>query len=147
MDQTRESSRHRSLMVGIGLVLTGLFVVALLGQNAWSHQAELTRSFEQCMDRAPFKTSLHVPQPEIVLSAEELQYHFDEFDRIFKATGLPAIWNGKSLVPWTVFHKDSIKFAQQCHEQLGIELPQKQLKGTYAKPVWNPNSTIWRPSR
>jgi len=47
-------------------------------------------------------------------------------------------------VPWKEFHKNSIEFASQCHGQLGIDQPQRQLKGTYAKPVWDPNSSIWR---
>ena len=67
-----------------------------------------------------------------------------EFDQMLKETGLPPIWNGKTLVPWKDYHKNSIEFASQCHSQLGINQPQQQLKGTYAKPVWDPNSSIWR---
>ena len=96
------------------------------------------------MESAPFKQSLKVPRPEAVLTDEQLQNHFDAFDQMLKETGLPPIWNGKTLVPWKEFHKNSIEFASQCHGQLGIDQPQQQLKGTYAKPVWDPNSPIWR---
>ena len=95
------------------------------------------------MEQAPFRTIFETPNPENVLSVEELENYFDEFDSIFNNTGLPPIWNGKMLVPWTDFHKDSIQIAKQCHEKLGIDNPQKQLKGTYAKPVWDPHSSIW----
>ena len=96
------------------------------------------------MESAPFKTSLRVPKPEAVLTDEQLHNHFDEFDQMLKETGLPPIWNGKTLVAWKEFHKKSIEFASQCHGQLGIDQPQQQLKGTYAKPIWDPNSPIWR---
>ena len=96
------------------------------------------------MASAPFKQSLRVPAPEVVLTDEQLQNHFEAFDQLLKETGLPPIWNGKNLVPWKEFHKNSIEFANECHGQLGIDQPQRQLKGTYAKPVWDPNSPIWR---
>jgi len=89
--------------------------------------------------------SLEMPRPESVLSAKELQYHLNEFDQIVIRTGLPPIWNGKALVPWKDFHQDSIELARQCHAQLEIDHPQQQLKGTYAKPVWDPDSHIWAP--
>ena len=56
---------------------------------------------------------------------------------------LPPIWNGSTLVPWTQFHRESIDVARACHDALGIEHPQQQLKGTYAKPAWDPHSAIW----
>ena len=99
------------------------------------------------MEQAPFRTVFETPRPEKVLSVEELENYFDEFDSIFNSTGLPPVWNGKMLVPWKDFHKDSIQIAKQCQEELGISNPQKQLKGTYAKPVWDPNSTVWSPSK
>ena len=68
---------------------------------------------------------------------------FDEFDQIFNETGLPPVWNGKSLVPWKLYHKDSIEYARKCHIELGIDQPQKQLRGTYSKPVWDPQSNVW----
>ena len=98
------------------------------------------------MDKAPFRNVFEIPRPEQVLSIKDLERHFDEFDNIFKTTGLPPVWNGRILVPWKEFHKESINVAKQCHEQLGIERPQKQLKGTYSKPVWDPNSKVWRAS-
>ena len=143
MNQTREPYGHLFLILGIIFALTLLLFSAFVGQKAWSHQAELTRNFEACMERAPFKKVLDTPKPGTILSVEELQDHFDKFDRLFKETGLPPIWNGETLVPWKDFHRGSIKIAKQCHVELGITQPQKQLKGTYAKPVWDPNSKIW----
>ena len=144
MDNTREPVGHLSSIIGICLLLIGLVVFGVVQQKAWSHQAELTRSFEACMESAPFKTSLTVQRPEAVLTDEQLQNHFDAFDQMLKETGLPPIWNGKTLVPWKDYHKNSIEFASQFHGQLGIDQPQRQQKGTYSKPVWDPNSPIWR---
>ena len=143
MNQSRENYNHLPMILGVLLGLILLLICGFLGQQAWSNQAELTKSFETCMEQAPFKTIFETPRPEKVLSVEELENYFDEFDSIFNSTGLPPVWNGKKLVPWTEFHKDSIQIAKQCHKELGISNPQKQLKGTYAKPVWDPNSAIW----
>ena len=144
MDETKELDGHLSVVVGIGLLLIGLCVFGVVEQKAWSHQADLTRRFEACMESAPFKKSLKVSRPEAVLTVEQLQKHFDDFDQMLKETGLPPIWDGTSLVPWKEYHKNSIAFARQCHGQLGIDQPQRQLKGSYAKPVWDPNSPIWQ---
>ena len=143
MNQSRENYNHLPMILGVLLGLILLLICCFLGQQAWSKQAELTKSFETCMEQAPFRTIFETPRPEKVLSVEELENYFDEFDSIFNSTGLPPVWNGKKLVPWTEFHKDSIQIAKQCHKELGISNPQKQLKGTYAKPVWDPNSPIW----
>ena len=131
------------MILGVLLGLSLLLTCASFGQKAWSQQVELTRSFESCMEHAPFKSVFETPRPEKVLSVEDLENYFDEFDRIFKSTGLPPVWTGETLVPWKEFHKDSIKIAKQCHEQLGITKPQKQLRGTYSKPVWDPSSSVW----
>ena len=144
MEKTREPFGHLSTIVGFVLLLIGLVVFGIVEQKAWGHQAELTKSFEACMESAPFKKSLRVPRPEAVLTANQLQNHFDAFDQMLKETGLPPIWDGKTLIPWKEYHKYSIEFARQCHGQLGINQPQRQLKGTYSKPVWDPNSPIWR---
>ena len=144
MENTKEPVGHLSAIIGICLLLIGLVVFVVVQQKAWGHQAELTQSFEACMESAPFKQSLRVPRPEAVLTDEQLRNHFDAFDQMLKGTGLPPIWNGKNLVAWKEFHKNSIEFAVQCHGQLGIDQPQQQLKGTYAKPAWDPNSPIWR---
>lgn len=144
MDRTKEPVGHLSSIIGIGLLLVGLVVFGVVEQKAWSHQTELTKNFEACMESAPFKKSLRVPRPEAVLTAEQLQNHFDAFDQMLKETGLPPIWDGKALVPWKDYHKNSIEFARDCHLQLGIDQPQQQLKGTYSKPVWDPNSQIWQ---
>ena len=144
MDNTREPVGHLSSIIGIGLLLIGLVVFGVVQQKVWSHQAVLTQRLEACMERALFKQSVRVPRPEAVLTDKQLQNHFDTFDQMLKETGLPPIWNGKNLVTWKEYHKNSIEFARQCHGQLGIDQPQRQLKGTYAKPVWDPNSHIWR---
>ena len=143
MNQNKQPYGHLIWMVGVILALILILVSGFIGQKAWGHQAELTKNFESCMERAPFKTILNTPKPEKVLSVEKLQNYFDEFDRIYNETGLPPIWNGETLVPWKIYHRDSIKIAKQCHTELGIAQPQKQLKGTYSKPVWDPNSKIW----
>ena len=144
MEKTREPLGHLSSIIGIGLLLIGLVVFGVVEQKAWSHQAELTKNFEACMNSAPFKKSLRVPRPEAVLTAKQLQNHFDAFDQMLKETGLPPIWDGKTLIPWKEYHKNSIEFASQYHGQLGINQPQRQLKATYSKPIWDPNSPIWR---
>ena len=144
MDNTREPVSHLSAIIGIGLLLLGILVFGVVEKKALSHQAKLTSSFEACMESTPLKQSLSVPRPEAVLTDEQLQNHFDVFDQMLKDRGLPPIWNGKTLVSWKDYHKNSIEFARQCHDQLGIDQPQRQLKGTYAKPVWDPKSPIWR---
>ena len=73
----------------------------------------------------------------------DLEEYFDEFDTIYRDTGLPPIWDGIKLVPWKVYHRQSIVTAKDCHEKLGINHPQKQLRGTYAKSVCDPSSKIW----
>ena len=98
------------------------------------------------MDQAPFRNVFDIPKPEKVLSVRQLESHFIEFDNIFQKTSLPPIWNGEKLVPWKEFHKESIKIAKQCHDELGIKRPQKQLHGTYSKAAWDPNSEIWNNS-
>ena len=143
MNRSREIYNHLPIILAILLGLTLLLICALLGQQAWSQQIVLTKSFESCMEQAPFRAIFETPRPEKILSVEDLENYFDEFDSMFKSTGLPPVWNGETLVPWTDFHKDSIKIAKQCHEELGIENPQKQLQGTYSKPAWDPNSKIW----
>ena len=144
MDNSKEPVGHLSEIIGIVLLLIGLVVFGVVEQKAWSHKTELTSSFEACMENAPFKKFLKVPRPEAVLTDEQLQNHFYAFDQMLKETGLPPIWDGKALLPWKEYHKNSIEFARQCHGQLGINQPQRQLKGTYSKPVWDPNSPIWR---
>ena len=142
MDPTGSPARRLGLIVGI-LIAVGLLISAAIGLNASHQREQLTRRFEACMETAPFKTSVPPPRPEAVLSAAELQQQLDSFDRIQAETGLPPIWNGSTLVPWTQFHRKSIDVARACHAALGIEHPQRQLKGTYAKPAWDPHSAIW----
>ena len=93
-------------------------------------------SYKFNMEAAPFKHPLGDAKAEAAVTPELLPTYFEEFDQIFRDTGLPPIWNGNTLVPWTVFHQESILVAKQCHEQLGIVRPQNELKGPYAKPVW-----------
>ncbi len=125
------------------IIATVVLSVLVLGGRWWSSQGKLTAQFEECMEQAPFKQSFGKIRPENVLSPDNLQEHFNEFDQIFQATGLPPIWNGEQLVPWKTYHRESILIAKNCHTKLGITQPQKQLRGTYGKPVWDPNSTIW----
>ena len=143
MNSDREVNKHLPMVLGFSLGLILLLMCVLIGQKAWSQQDTLTKNFESCMEKAPFRKVFDTPRPEKVLSVEALENYFDEFDSIFESTGLPPIWNGEKLVPWKDFHKDTIKIAKQCHEELKIINPQKQLKGTYSKPAWDPNSTVW----
>jgi len=69
------------------LALVGVF----LGQRAWSHQTTLTKSFEACMEAAPFKQALNTAKTEASVTPEELPKHFEKFDQIFRETGLPPI--------------------------------------------------------
>ena len=131
-------------MVATFLALVLALVGVFLGQRAWSYQTTLTKNFEACMEAAPFRHALKPAKTEAALTPEELPRHFEEFDQIFRDTGLPPVWNGETLVPWTIFHKESILVAKQCHESLEIQQPQKELRGTYSKPVWDPNSEIWQ---
>ena len=139
------TSRQQSpLVLAAGLALIVLLLAGAAGQQAWNRQTQLTARFEQCMEQAPFKQSLTSAQPEHQLQPEDLQRHFDQFNRMFETTGLPPIWDGHQLVAWTTFHRDSIQVAKACHQALNIERPQQQLRGSYAKPVWDPDSAIWR---
>ena len=80
MDNTKEPAGHLSVIIAIGLLLIGLVVFGVVQQKAWSHQAELTQSFEACMESAPFKHAQKVPRPVAVLTDEQLQAHIDAFD-------------------------------------------------------------------
>ena len=144
MDQSNPSKRHAPIVVLAALVLSAVLIGACFGQRVWSHQTTLTQRFEACMEAAPFKSSLNEASSEAVVSPEDLPRHFEEFDQIFRETGLPPVWDGKKLVPWTIFHQESILVAEQCHRKLDIQQPQKELRGTFAKPVWDPNSKIWQ---
>ena len=144
MEQPKPSARHLPVMAAAILALILALVGVFLGQRVWSHQTTLTKNFEACIEAAPFKHALSTAKTEAAVTPEELPKHFDKFDQIFRETGLPPIWNGETLVPWTIFHKESILVAKQCHESLEIKQPQKELRGTYSKPVWDPNSEIWQ---
>ena len=144
MEQPNQSAGHLPVMAAAFLALVLALVGVFLGQRARSHQTTLTKSFEACMEAAPFKQALNTAKTEASVTPEELPKHFEKFDQIFRETGLPPIWNGETLMPWTIFHKESILVAKQCHESLEIKQPQKELRGTYSKPVWDPNSEIWQ---
>ena len=132
------------LFMTIFFVLILTISMIIFGQRIWNQQTSLTQAFEECMQDAPFKKSFKAINPEQTLNPDDLQKYFDEFNQIYDKTGLPPIWNGATLIPWRDYHKESIKFAQQCHAKLGITRPQKELRGTYAKPVWDPTSKIWQ---
>ena len=143
MEKSNLPKNDLIVMIIATVVLSVLLLAGVLGGRWWSSQGQLTAQFEECMEQAPFKQSFSKIRPENVLCPDNLQEHFNEFDQIFQATGLPPIWNGEQLVPWKTYHRESIIIAKNCHEKLGIMQPQKQLRGTYGKPVWDPNSTIW----
>ena len=124
----------------------GLMVLAVFGQRARSQPNALTQRFETCMEQAPFKQHLAPPSPEAVLTPVELQQHLDSFDRIRAETGLPPIWNGSTLVPWTVFHRESIEIARQCHAELNIDEPQRQLPNPSGIPAPPSGTTLEFPS-
>ena len=142
MNQSKALASHIPITTAAFVVLTIALICGLVGQKAWSHQTSLTKNFETCMEAAPFKNPLSHGKGEAVMTPEDLPRHFEVFDQIFRETGLPPIWDSNKLVPWTVFHKKSILVAKQCHEKLGIQQPQHELRGTYAKPIWDPNSEI-----
>ena len=142
MDQSKKNFGRIIISFSILLVIS-FAGMATLGQQHWMQQKQITTTFERCMEQAPFKSLTNKPDSANKLSPEELESHFADFDRIFKETGLPPIWNGKELIPWKVYHKESIIFASQCHKKLGITKPQKQLRGTYSKAIWDPKSDIW----
>ena len=144
MDHPNASLGHLPIIAAISLALALALVCGLFGQRAWSHQTSLTKNFEACMEAAPFKQPLSEAKTAAAVTPESLPRHFEEFDQIFRDTGLPPIWDGSKLVPWRVFHQQSILVAKQCHEQLGIIRPQNELRGPYAKPVWDPSSEIWQ---
>lgn len=132
-------------MIAFSLIIMISFAgVATLGQKIWIGQEKKTTEFEICMGQAAFKSSKNKPDSIGKLSPEDLERHFMIFDQIFKDTGLPPIWDGNQLIPWKIYHKESIIVASQCHKKIGITKPQEQLRGTYSKPVWDPNSDIWK---
>ena len=143
MEKSQPPQNNLIMMIIATVALAALLLAGVLGERWWSSQGQLTAQFEECMEQAPFKQSFSQIRPEDVLSPDNLQAHFNEFDQIFQATGLPPIWNGEKLVPWKIYHRKSIIIAKSCHTKLGITQPQKQLRGTYRKPVWDPNSPIW----
>ena len=143
MEKSKPPQNNLIMMIIASVALAALLLAGVLGERWWSSQRELTAQFEECMEQAPFKQNFSQTRPEDVLSPDNLQVHFNEFDQIFQATGLPPIWNGEQLVPWKTYHRETIIFAKNCHAKLRIMQPQKQLRGTYGKPVWDPNSQIW----
>ena len=146
MDKIKQVFGKKIMIIFSLIVIISFAGVATFGQQIWIGQKENTIEFEKCMEQAAFKNSNDKPDPIRKLSPEDLDRHFAIFDQILKDTGLPPIWNGKQLIPWKEYHKESIIFASQCHNKLGITKPQKQLRGTYSKAVWDPNSDIWQSS-
>ena len=144
---TRYHPGRLTLILAITLVITLSALMVFSGHQAWKKQTLLTQSFEKCMEKVPFRSAVKSDISEETLKPEDLQKHFDEFNQIFDATGLPPIWNGQKLLPWKEYHQKSIQIAQECHQELGITRPQQQLRGSYAKPVWDPKSEIWQPDQ
>ena len=131
MEKSKPPQNNLIMMTIATVALAALLLAGFLGERWWSSQGQLTAQFEECMEQAPFKQSFSQTRPEDVLSPNNLQVHFNEFDQIFQAAGLPPIWNGEQLVPWKIYHRESIVIAKSCHTELGITRPQKQLRGTY----------------
>ena len=126
MEKSKPPQNNLIMMIIATVALAALLLAGVLGERWWSSRGQLTAQFEECMEQAPFKQSFSQTRPEDVLSPNNLQVHFNEFDQIFQATGLPPIWNGEQLVPWKIYHRESIVIAKSCHTKLGITQPQKQ---------------------
>ena len=146
MDKTKKVFEKKIIIIFSLIVMISFAGVATLSQQIWIEQRKNTIKLEKCMDQVAFKNPNDKSDLIRKHSPEDLERHFAIFDQILKDTGLPPIWNGKQLIPWKVYHKESIIFASQCHKKLRITKPQKQLRGTYSKAVWDPNSEIWRSS-
>ena len=144
MDKIKRSYGKEIMIIFSLIIIISFTGVAALGQQIWIEQGKNTTEFEKCMEKAAFKGYNDKPDPRVKLSPEDLERHFAIFDQIFKNTGLPPIWDGNQLVPWKIYHKQSIIVASQCHKKIGITKPQKQLRGTYSKAIWDPNSDIWQ---
>jgi len=144
MDKLKRSFGKEIIIIFSLIIIISFAGVATLGQQIWIEQGKNTTEFEKCMEQAAFKGSNNKPDPTGKLSPEDLERHFAIFDQIFKDTGLPPIWDGNQLVPWKIYHKQSIIVASQCHKKIGITKPQKQLRGTYSKAIWDPNSDMWQ---
>ena len=143
MDKAKRALGNRIMVISAVVIILVVAGIATLGQRMWSQQEQLTTEFETCMEQAAFKKSTNKPDPARKLSPKDLERHFVTFEKIFKDTGLPPIWDGEQLIPWKIYHKESIIIASQCHKKLGIINPKKQLRGTYSKAIWDPNSQIW----
>ena len=144
-EMMRKDHAARAIVSVAGIVVFAMFCLMVqLGHQKWNEQTTLTAAFESCMEIAPFKSSQQSISSKTTLNAENLQAHYDEFNHLFDATGLPPIWDGQKLVAWKEYHQESIKIAEQCHQSLRITDPQKELRGSYSKPVWDPGSEIWQ---
>ena len=144
MDKLKRSFGKEIIIIFSLIIIISFAGVATLGQQIWIEQGKNTTEFEKCMEQAAFKGSNDKTDPIGKLSPQDLERHFAIFDQIFKDTGLPPIWDGNQLVPWKIYHKQSIIVASQCHKKIGITKPQKQLRGTYSKAIWDPNSDMWQ---
>ena len=83
-------------MIIATVALAALLLAGVLGERWWSSQGQLTAQFEECMEQAPFKQSFSQTRPEDVLSPNNLQVHFNEFDQIFQATGYHPFGTAKN---------------------------------------------------
>ena len=84
------------MMIIATVALAVLLLAGVLGERWWSSQGQLTAQFEECMEQAPFKQSFSQTRPEDVLSPNNLQVHFNEFDQIFEATGYHPFGTAKN---------------------------------------------------
>ena len=106
MEKSKPPQNNLIMMIIATVALAFLLLAGVNGERWWSSQGQLTAQFEECMEQAPFKQSFSQIRPEDVLSPDNLQAHFNEFDQIFQATSLPPIWNGEQLVPWKIYHQE-----------------------------------------
>ena len=121
--------------------------VATLGQQIWIKQGKNTTEFEKCIEQAAFKSSNDKHDPIVKLLPEDLGRHtlrssikFSKI-QVYHPSGM-----ANNSFPGMSYHKESIIVASQYHKKLGITKPQKQLRGTYSKAIWEPNSDIWQSS-
>ena len=142
-----QTTKHLNywILIAIAFLTIALLAITMfIGHREWEKQTDLTQAFESCMQSAPFQNSFEPEKLEKTIKPEDLQTHLKQFNQIFDETGLPPIWDGNKLVPWREYHRESIQVAKRCHEEMGITRPQQQLRGSYAKPVWDPGSQIWQ---
>ena len=133
--------RNNLIMIIIAtVVLPALLLAGVLGERWWSSQGQLTSQFEECMEQAPFKQSFSQIRPEDVLSPDNLQEHFNEFDQIFLPGYHPfgTVKNschGKNIIKNQLLSQEAVtknwelhnhknNYAERTGNQYGTQTPQ-----------------------